>query len=29
MNEKLYYSAAEAAEILGVRIGKSCKVLRR
>ena len=28
MNEKLYYSAAEVAEMLGVSIGKSYKVLR-
>ena len=27
MNEKLYYSAAEVAEMLGVSIGKSYKVL--
>ncbi len=28
MNEKLYYNAADIAEMLGISIGKSYKILR-
>lgn len=29
MNEKLYYSAADIAAMLGISIGKSYKILRK